>query len=141
MFNLEQAISDWRRQMCRAGIKTPAVLQELEGHLRDEIDRQSQTGRSEQTAFELASAHLGRPDLLKAEFHKVERKMMKRIAVVVFGIFAILFGPGMILPALAKHRHSGIWNLDIVWPIVVGTAITLLGIGLTIAGLRKRQNG
>jgi len=38
MFNLEQAILDWRRQMAASGIKAPDVLDELESHLRDDVE-------------------------------------------------------------------------------------------------------
>jgi hypothetical protein len=44
MFNLEQAIADWRKQMLAAGIKTPVPLEELESHLRDEIEWQMKSG-------------------------------------------------------------------------------------------------
>jgi len=37
MFSLEKSISEWRRQMLAAGIKTPVPLEELEIHLREEI--------------------------------------------------------------------------------------------------------
>jgi hypothetical protein len=56
MFNLEQAISEWRRQMLAAGIKTPVPLEELELHLREEIERQIQSGASKQQAFAMAQA-------------------------------------------------------------------------------------
>jgi hypothetical protein len=36
MFDLEQAIADWREQMLAAGVKTPVPLVELESHLLDE---------------------------------------------------------------------------------------------------------
>jgi len=32
MFNLEQAIADWRQKMLAAGIETPVPLEELELH-------------------------------------------------------------------------------------------------------------
>jgi hypothetical protein len=35
MFDLERAISDWRRHMLAAGLKAPAPLDELESHLLD----------------------------------------------------------------------------------------------------------
>jgi hypothetical protein len=41
MFSLEQSIAEWRTQMLAAGIKTPTLLEELENHLRDEIERQA----------------------------------------------------------------------------------------------------
>jgi hypothetical protein len=37
MFDLEQTISEWRRQMLSAGIKTPVPLEELEIHLREDV--------------------------------------------------------------------------------------------------------
>ncbi len=44
MFNLEQAISEWRRQMLAAGLKTPVPLEELESHLRQDVEQQMQLG-------------------------------------------------------------------------------------------------
>ncbi len=52
MFDLEQAISNWRRQMLAAGIKTPAPLEELENHLREDFEQQARSGSSTQQAFE-----------------------------------------------------------------------------------------
>ena len=44
MFDLEKAIADWRRLMLALGIKSPVPLEELESHLREEIQRQMQLG-------------------------------------------------------------------------------------------------
>ena len=51
MFNLEQSIADWRQQMLAAGIRTPVPLEELEIHLRDEIERQMKSGSNAQLRF------------------------------------------------------------------------------------------
>ena len=51
MFDLEQSIAEWRQQMLAAGIKTPVPLEELEIHLREEIERQMKSGLNEQTGF------------------------------------------------------------------------------------------
>ncbi|MGO8763935.1 MAG: hypothetical protein ACLQSR_02225 [Limisphaerales bacterium] len=40
MFNIEEAIAEWRRQMLAAGIEAPVPLEELENHLREEIEQQ-----------------------------------------------------------------------------------------------------
>ena len=71
MFNLEEKIVEWRKQMLAAGIQTPVPLEELENHLREDIERQMQSGVSEQTAFERASAQIGRAEPIKLEFKKV----------------------------------------------------------------------
>ena len=59
MFDLEKAIAEWRRQMLAAGIKTPVPLEELESHLREDIERQMKSGLSAQRAFEIAMENIG----------------------------------------------------------------------------------
>jgi hypothetical protein len=70
MFNLEQSIAEWRRQMLAAGIKSPVPLDELEGHLREEIERQKKSGMDARQAFEITISKIGQPEDLKAEFAK-----------------------------------------------------------------------
>jgi hypothetical protein len=79
MFNLEQAIADWRQQMLAAGIQTPVPLEELESHLREEIDRQVESGQGEPEAFAMASGQIGRTDTLKTEFAKVGAGIYERL--------------------------------------------------------------
>lgn len=71
MFNLEQSIADWRKQMLAAGIQAPTPLEELENHLREEIERQIHLGLNAQSAFDLATRKIGQAGLLKIEFKKV----------------------------------------------------------------------
>jgi hypothetical protein len=139
MFDLEKSISAWRKQMLAAGIKTPVPLEELEIHLREEIERQMKSGLNEQKAFEISAQRIGQPKVLNHEFKKSERTFMKKIMIILAGIFGVMFGPGLILPALAKHNTLGIWNFDIVWPIVLGTLITLIGISVAVIGFKKRK--
>jgi hypothetical protein len=70
MFNLEQSITEWRQQMLAAGIKTPAPLEELESHLREEIERQVKSGMEAQQVFEITISKIGQPEDLKIEFAK-----------------------------------------------------------------------
>lgn len=71
MFNLEQAIANWRRQMAAGGIKKPAVLDELESHLREDIERKTALGTDSSAAFKAAVERVGQSSLLNAEFGKV----------------------------------------------------------------------
>jgi hypothetical protein len=70
MFDLEKSIADRRKQMLAAGIKTPVPLEELEIHLREEIERLMKSGLNEQEAFEIAVQQIGKASLLEAEFEK-----------------------------------------------------------------------
>ena len=73
MFNLEQSIAQWRKQMLAAGIKAPVPLEELEAHLREEIERQMRSGLGAQFAFDIAARQIGQAKELKAEFSKQRR--------------------------------------------------------------------
>jgi hypothetical protein len=71
MFDLERSIAQWRRQMLSAGIAATAVLDELESHLREDVENQVSSGTSGQQAFETTVRDIGQSDLLKNEFAKV----------------------------------------------------------------------
>ena len=73
MFDLEQSIAQWRQQLLAAGIKAPVPLEELEAHLREEIERQIRSGTNAQSAFDAAARQIGQAGELKAEFSKQRR--------------------------------------------------------------------
>jgi hypothetical protein len=139
MFNLEQAISEWRQEMLAAGIKTPVPLEELEAHLREDIEQQMKSSLDAQAAFEISIRQIGQPERLKREFRKSERTFMKRTLIILLGVFAVLFGPAVFLPALAKHNHQGVSGSEVIVPMLVGVVITLLGVGTTLYGFKKRK--
>jgi hypothetical protein len=97
MFDLEKSITEWRRQMIAGGVKTPVPLEELEGHLREEVARQLCEGLSEEQAFELAVGGIGPASLLKMEFKKVnhadktqrQRRMAGFIFAFILGFYAL----------------------------------------------------
>jgi hypothetical protein len=60
--------------MLAAGIKSPVPLDELECHLRDEIEEQGKAGLNEADVFKAAVKNLGPAPVLQPEFKKVERK-------------------------------------------------------------------
>jgi hypothetical protein len=94
MFDLDQAISEWRRQMSAGGIRSESVLDELESHLREEVERQIRSGAHAEKAFAIAAQKIGPASALKNEFRKngsahALGKLMFAIAVLVaaFGVF------------------------------------------------------
>ena len=152
MFDLEKSIVNWRKQMLAAGIKTPVPLEELELHLREEIERQMKSGLNEQDAFEISIRQIGQPKTLHSEFKKSERTFMKKIMIILLGIFVVFIGTGLILPALGKHKQrnyaalsAGANFFDIKWAgdetygLVLGTAFVIGGASTTIYGFKKRK--
>ena len=71
MFNLEQSISEWRRQMQSVGITNPEIMDELESHVREDLARRVQSGESEEQAFEGAVQGVGQANVLEHEFAKL----------------------------------------------------------------------
>jgi hypothetical protein len=93
MFNLEKSIFGWREQMLAAGIKTPVPLEELENHLREEIEQQIKLGLNEQEAFKASVQKIGQARAVQNEFKKVETtREVIRFAVNNLGIVLMLIG-------------------------------------------------
>ena len=110
MFNLEQSIADWRREMLAAGIKTPVPLEELESHLREEIERQMRSGLSEQEAISSAVQKIGQPRLLKTEFKKAgcTGTFMKTYRILGILWMALCGFPGVLI--LWTLLHDAIFH-------------------------------
>ena len=117
MRDLEKQIADWRRTL------RPEMQEELEAHLREEIQRLMRDGKSSEQAFELAVSKLGQPTALRAEFDKLEEMRraqwkpatLARWACVGIAIVAAVFvvsrlGQGGMTLLLASH----------VLPITIG---------------------
>ena len=140
MFNLEQAITEWRRQMLAAGIKTPVPLEELESHLREEVEWQVQSGMEARQAFDLAVQRVGKAGALGAEFRKVnvstKRNLMIRTTAILAALFGSVLGGAMVLPALGRWRDTGTLHLG---PLVVGCALALMAGCAVIYGVRTHR--
>jgi hypothetical protein len=92
MFELEKAFSNWREQILAAGIKSPVPLEELESHLRDEIERQMNLGASSQSAYEMAVKTIGHGDELKKEFKKAgEPLAVPLVKLMSIGCWTVSF--------------------------------------------------
>lgn len=74
MFKLDQAIAEWRKEMLAAGITRPEILDELENHLREDLQRLMNSGHAEAEAFQEAAHQFGGGKQLKQEFIKIHRR-------------------------------------------------------------------
>jgi hypothetical protein len=91
MPDLQEALANWRRQMVAGGIKSPEVLDELESHLRDDVEEQMREGASALQAFEIAVQRLGPAGALECEFEKVgeTKEAPERMKQVFFSLAGI----------------------------------------------------
>ncbi|MDB6112670.1 MAG: NDP-hexose 4-ketoreductase [Pedosphaera sp.] len=105
MFNLDQAIAAWRRQMAAGGVNSPEVWNELESHLRDDLEQRIRSGLNPQPAFEAAVQQIGQADALKKEFKKagvIKWALHKKLRVVL----AQLSGGRDAIPVLSLSEFS-----------------------------------
>jgi hypothetical protein len=113
MFNLEQSISEWRRQLLAAGISSPVPLEELEMHLREDIGQLLNSGQNEAEAFKMAVQELGQARLLQNEFKKTgqaeyERKeeWTLRLVIAFMSLFALSLVAALLFRAGNMHQCS-----------------------------------
>jgi hypothetical protein len=132
MSNLDQTISEWRRQMLAAGIKTPVPLEELETHLRDEIERQTKSGLGEMEAFQTAAQKIGHAHRVQHEFKKVEDnkeardgKFRQTLVVVLAGLIALAVG------VMSLFKNSFVVKLM----LGLGLGLPAVLLALVISGL------
>src|SRR5215831_12396078 len=78
MFNLETAISEWRERLVATGLKSRDALDELEGHLRDDIEKLVGSGKTVEDAFKRSVARMGHSVVLAQEFSKVHSRSETR---------------------------------------------------------------
>jgi hypothetical protein len=88
MFELEEAIRKWRQQMAADGVGTAELLNELESHLRDDVEQQVASGIEAEQAFESAIGRIGEGQALQSEFAKVDRarNITKRAILTFAGV-------------------------------------------------------
>jgi hypothetical protein len=90
MFDLEKAIREWREEMHARGIKGFETLDELESHLRDDLEQQVRSGLDTKQAFDVARAGIGQPRSLQTEFGKIKSteliRRLKRALLNLAGV-------------------------------------------------------
>lgn len=107
MRDLEKQIAEWRRTMAKASGHREELLDELEAHLRDEMERLRRGGASPDEVFQVAVSKLGAPSALAAEFDKL---MLSRrgqwLPVKLARIFCIVAAVllAVVLPVLGEKK-------------------------------------
>ena len=73
MHNLEQLIAEWRKTMMTEPNVGRETLDELENHLRENVDRLVRSGMTEPEAFQRAVTQLGGAPAIASEFQKLDQ--------------------------------------------------------------------
>lgn len=126
MFELDQAVSEWRQQMLAAGLEAPELLDELESHLRDDVDRKVQSGLKPPEAFSAAVRQIGQPEALHAEFARAGHTLSATLKHLLL-VFAGIPNPQLITNMNTTYPQTG---LEPRWASYLKTsAFTLPAVG------------
>jgi hypothetical protein len=92
MFDLNQQIAQWRQSLGQSESLVRSDLDELESHLRDQIDQLSLSGLSSEEAFWVAQRRIGNTANLPGEFAKVNGSAVfhRRLQWMLTGVLAYL---------------------------------------------------
>ena len=133
MFNLEEKILEWRKQMLATGIQSPVPLEELEIHLREELEQQMKTGQSAQTAFPIAVEKIGHGNALQNDFQKVRPsnearhwKFFERFFLVSTLLIPLIVGgqafifKGEVFSEMTASQQSSIFAAALVFSLLAG---------------------
>ncbi len=74
MFDLNKALSEWKRSLRKYESFEEGAITELESHLLDEFDKQKRNGLADEEAFARATAAVGRPEDVGGEYFKDSRR-------------------------------------------------------------------
>jgi len=108
---LQLIIKNWRKRMAAAGIRSSAI-DELEIHLREEIERLVASGRKPAEAYEIALHKIGQPDALSNEFGKNGPRRHNQLArhLILATALGALTGfwlfNSLILPAMVRANND-----------------------------------
>ncbi len=116
MFDPEKAIRDWRRTLQKSATLDESDIAELEGHLRDEMDRRVSAGADPESSFRAALDLSAAPDTLGDEFGK-SRRLRGGARSALLGLFPAYLR--LALRRTVKHKGHSLLN---VLALTVGLA-------------------
>ena len=125
--------------MLAAGIKSPVPMEELESHLREEVERQMRSGVEAQPAFEAAIQKIGRTDVLKSEFLKVHLLAAKKMRIKVITGGGLTFFVGFILlwAAVVQSRDVGKMTGETGVLFALGLILVFDGVAISILASKR----
>jgi hypothetical protein len=125
VFDLERRIQEWRQTMAETLGDRPEIIDELEGHLREEVQRLAQSGQAPERAWEAALQRLGKPGPLAEEFAKVPAGPWLPARLV--GLVLVVLSAGLawfLLSALGRGRFGPLLACH-VFAVTLGYTATL----------------
>lgn len=126
MFNLENAIKTWKRQLRSNPAFEDGDVAELESHLREEIDRMRVKGVPEKEAFQKASEKIGALDSIGDELHKTRSPKIDATPPWKQKSWIPTMLPNYLKVSLRNFKRNFVFSIINVLGLSVALAVALL---------------
>jgi hypothetical protein len=138
MHNLEDSIAEWRKSMMAAARLSRESLDELENHLRENVDQLTRSGMTEIEAFQRAVTQLGGPPSIASEFQKLDQSTWLPVKVVIGIAVTEALALAIFLIARFDAARSGLLLANHVFSVTLGYTVTFLvgALGICFVGQR-----
>jgi hypothetical protein len=110
--------------MLAAGIETPVPLEELESHLREDVEQQMRAGSSAQDAFAAAVERMGQASAVRDEFEKM-RPAGPLLAPRYLSSFCLVSAPFMLLVSAWALLADDVSMVERGWGLATVSALVL----------------
>ena len=112
-------IDAWKRDVLRGDAITPTQADELEDHLRDEMNRLGAAGLSDAETFVIARMRIGSADEVEAEYAKCNpmRVWQRRMTWMIFGYLALSLSQFASIFAFVKANHFRVYS-NLPWGFI-----------------------
>jgi hypothetical protein len=126
MSDLERRIGQWRRRLAEEASCSADAIDELESHVREEVQQLVAAGRSEGDALEAALVRLGSPSALAAEFAKVAPAAAVWLPVRLATLAKVALAAGLVGFLLAKSQDGlvGLLLAAHLYTVILGYTAT-----------------
>jgi len=125
-FDLDEAISDWIRELKRGAALEDGIAAELESHLRDEVEDLIEEGKSPEDAFDEATSSVESADLIGREYYKTYSYGILATPPGSRGGSTTALFLNAIKVSLRKIRRQKWYSLISVTGVAVGIACSIL---------------
>jgi hypothetical protein len=134
MFTVEQAVENWKNDLRQKQTLMETDIEELESHLREEMERLTPLGLTEEEAFVIAARRIGDTTQMAAEFAKVNtaaiwktRFLWMVVGVLILRILSSCANFLSTAGVFLGHQFAGIsWLTAGILSVAVQTMILLV---------------
>ena len=126
MFDLENSLKEWRKQLNKNSGFEHGDIEELESHIREQIDEFVDGGKTEEDAFNEAIKGLGELDTISKEYYRTRSEHHTVLNRVQQSIWNSALIPGYIKIARRNILRNKVYSAINVFGLALGIGSCLL---------------